>query len=266
MLNRFRTAALGLQDSRASALLWPVLSLRRTFHRGRLSLAYQDRDGDWIDQSGGSKFHSPLLDPISAEETKRDVENYWLYEFNLRPGDTVVDVGAGIGNETLIFSRLVGPSGRVIAIEAHPRTFRCLKKTVEANRLKNVTPVHAAISDASGVLLISNDGHHIESRVGVSEGLSVEATTLDKLLAECGAQAPNLVKMNIEGAETAALRGAPQTLKRAKRWVVSCHDFVGLRTYSDVVEIFKEAGLSPKPPRSAELGAPVPYYVYVDRS
>ena len=73
-----------------------------------------------------------------------------MYQYVPREGDTIVDVGAGTGWETLLFSRTVGMSGRVISIEAHPRVFRCLSKMRAANRLENVTLVQAAVADQEG--------------------------------------------------------------------------------------------------------------------
>ena len=52
----------------------------------------------------------------------------YCLRYQPKPGDTVVDVGAGMGDDTLVFSRMVGPSGRVFSFEAHPDTFRCLQK------------------------------------------------------------------------------------------------------------------------------------------
>ena len=50
-----------------------------------------------------------------------------------------MDVGAGVGEETLTFSRAVGARGEVICIEAHPRTHQCLEMLIRYNRLENVT-------------------------------------------------------------------------------------------------------------------------------
>jgi FkbM family methyltransferase len=56
-------------------------------------------------------------------------------------------VGAGIGIESILYSRAVGANGRVIAIEAHPRTYACLVKTCEYSSLTNVTPLNIALVD-----------------------------------------------------------------------------------------------------------------------
>src|SRR4030095_12023579 len=65
----------------------------------------------------------------------------FFWGFQPTRGDVIVDVGAGVGEETLPFSRAVGDEGTVFCIEAHPRTFRCLQKLIHYNRLHNVIPV-----------------------------------------------------------------------------------------------------------------------------
>jgi FkbM family methyltransferase len=55
-----------------------------------------------------------------------------------KPGDTIVDIGAGRGEDDLAFSQAVGPTGKVLAVEAQPRSFRMLKAFCEVNDLRNV--------------------------------------------------------------------------------------------------------------------------------
>lgn len=66
----------------------------------------------------------------------------------LRPGMTVVDVGAHIGYYTRLFARLVGPHGKVYAFEPHPDNFAILQRNVR--KFKNVVPVQAAVLDKEG--------------------------------------------------------------------------------------------------------------------
>src|SRR5205823_1391670 len=68
-----------------------------------------------------------------------DTTDYWLQHYRPQEGDVVVDVGAGRGEDTLTFSRGVGKTGRVIAIEAHPLSFLVLKNFCKLNGLSNVT-------------------------------------------------------------------------------------------------------------------------------
>lgn len=70
----------------------------------------------------------------------------------LKPGDVFVDVGANIGYFSLLASKLVGPGGRVVAIEASPEVFDLLRRNLELNKAHNVRAVNVAISDREGSL------------------------------------------------------------------------------------------------------------------
>jgi tRNA G46 methylase TrmB len=72
-------------------------------------------------------------------------------------GDVVIDVGAGRGEDTLTFSRAVGRTGRVIAIEAHPLSFKILQRFCLLNELSNVTLLPFVLLDKPGtVRLVEN--------------------------------------------------------------------------------------------------------------
>jgi FkbM family methyltransferase len=177
-----------------------------------------------------------------------------IYMHRYRPGhgDTVVDVGAGLGAEALVFSRLVGDDGRVLAVEAHPHTFTLLTRTVRANGLDNVSCVHAAASRSSGIAQMSSSpaAQHQLNRV-VSQGEAVPAKALDAILEEANADRVDLLKMNIEGAETEALAGAVRTLEVTRNICIGCHDFLAdetgdatYRTFDEVRRRLVDAGFS----------------------
>ena len=161
-------------------------------------------------------------------------------------------MGAGVGTETLSLSRLVGPAGRVIAVEAHPATFAMLRSTVELNHLTNTTTIQTAAMDKGGTVAISDRdiSETQTNRIG-DEGLPVPAVTLDALLAEHHVERVDFLEMNIEGAETRALRGAPRTLAVTRHAAIGCHDFLAdetgddsYRTMDDVREILAATGLT----------------------
>lgn len=242
-------------------------------HRSTVHI-YVDEDGDWHNRRREATFVSSELHALSFAAVEEVVKDNWCYEYSLKDGDVVVDVGAGIGDHAVVFSRLVGPKGLVIAIEAHPRTFRCLVKTIESNRLSNVIAVNVAASDQDGELGMS-DGESYASSSIVTGGRVVPVKTrrLDDILSELGVSSPSLIKMNIEGAETAALLGMNETLRIAPHIVVSCHDFIAddggdpvLRTYNDVKNILQDAGYDLRPAREDFSFSPwLRYYLYGSR-
>src|SRR5438876_11003840 len=81
------------------------------------------RDGAWIHHYRGARIpHASLGRAAPPDVFTAEARDIFLHAYTPRPGDIVFDVGAGIGAETLLFSRLVGPSGRVISLEPPPRT------------------------------------------------------------------------------------------------------------------------------------------------
>ena len=174
----------------------------------------------------------------------------FLRGYQPREGDVIVDIGAGVGEETLTFSRAVGERGKVICVEAHPRTFQCLQKMVEYNRLANVIPVHMAITEpACAMTTIEDSDRYLRNRVGHASGIPVAGTTIDALVTRLSLERIDFLKMNIEGAERLAIRGMDETLRRTETICVCCHDFLAaasgddrLRTKAIVNQYLSQAG------------------------
>jgi FkbM family methyltransferase len=123
----------------------------------------------------------------------------------------VVDVGAHHGAYALLAGKLVqGAGGRVLALEPHPESFDMLCKNVRLSGLeRTVHCVQAAVSDAPGPVRIDPCGS--ETRIGVpdGDGVSVEAVTLDRLLADHDVRHVDLLIVDVEGAELPVLRSFP---------------------------------------------------------
>jgi FkbM family methyltransferase len=186
------------------------------------------RDGYWLIDWPQARvpmadlWHAPS--PAQYEAYARDV---FLQEFTPAASNVVVDVGAGVGWELNLFSGLVGPSGRVYAIEADPDTFRWLVRRAELNGLGNVTPIHAALADEPGEVIISSEGwdetHHL---VAEGPGHRVQALRFDDLVDDRGITRVDFLKMNIEGAERSALTGMGRRVDLVRNVAISCHDFL----------------------------------------
>jgi FkbM family methyltransferase len=151
----------------------------------------------------------------------------------LGPGGVFVDVGAHWGYFSLLAAALVGPTGRVVSVEADPRIHRVLARNIALNGLGHVAGVHAAAAAEPGVLTLSGFDE-AESNWGVSrvvsgpEGLrrfEVPARPVDGLLDEQGVGAVDLLKMDIEGAEALALAGMRAGLQagRYRRVLIELH-------------------------------------------
>lgn len=208
------------------------LGFRSLIARGA-SLAYRDKSfevdaqGRWINRQPEATFVSPSLHTATYSEVVSSVLGYWAWDYMPVAGDTVIDVGAGIGEDTVVFSRIVGPKGRVVSIEAHPATFECLQQTIKGSGLTNVTAVNCAITDRDGVISISSGPNHVMNSVLGNDGdVSVPSRTLDSLADELGIGEVALLKMNIEGAEKLAVQGFDRLALRVPHAAISCHDFV----------------------------------------
>ena len=158
------------------------------------------RDMKWI---AGAAIHGCWLGTYELDKQR-------LVQRLVRPGMTVYDIGAQAGFYTLIFSRLVGPRGRVIAFEPSLREAHYLVEHVRLNRLDNVRIVQAAVGAAPGLCGFTTDRPVTQNQLTTSdETLMVPIVALDSL----GLPEPDLIKMDIEGGESDALRGAVQTLR-----------------------------------------------------
>ncbi len=138
----------------------------------------------------------------------------------LRPGDGFVDVGANMGVYTVLAASRVGPTGRVATFEPGPVSLRRLRENVELNGLQNVDVHPVAVSDRAGTVSFDaaggTTGHLAVDGKGAVETRSVR---LDEVL---GGGRWAAGKMDIEGAEPLALRGAERLLAEANPpvWVV----------------------------------------------
>lgn len=147
-----------------------------------------------------------------------------LLERYVRPGDVVLDVGANIGYYTLLLARLVGPNGRVHAFEPEPSNFALLEKNVRENGYQNVVLHQAAVGEASGTTQLflseTNLGDHQLGGAGNGRrAVDVRQVNIDEILAD--EERPiSFVKLDIQGAETGALRGMERALKRAGRLTI----------------------------------------------
>lgn len=145
------------------------------------------------------------------------LEQYRLKD-NVEPrsGDVVLDCGAYRGETALWFARRVGKEGRAVAFEPAARNAEGLRRNLAANRSVEMAPVtvlECAVSSSAGVLHFNA---HAEgsSRLDAASTESVPAVTIDDVVEEQHLGRVDFIKMDIEGGEVDALRGAEETLKR----------------------------------------------------
>jgi FkbM family methyltransferase len=135
-------------------------------------------------------------------------------------GAVVVDVGANWGLHTLYLSRLVGPSGRVYSLEPFPPVFSELEWHLGANHCRNVTALRVAASDADGSTRFVPGASAYTGHLDFGNGqpspgsISVPVRTLDSLMDELSPPRLDLIKIDVEGAESRVLDGAERLVSR----------------------------------------------------
>lgn len=159
--------------------------------------------------------HAPALHRATYDLYKRwsDRAERRLLSELIAPGMTVLDIGANIGIYTEFLAELVGTSGRVVAFEPEQRNLERLR--VATRKYKQVEVVHAAVSDHSGTLTLYvaddlNVDHRSYAPGETRRSVEVAAIALDDFVAE--RDRVDVIKMDIQGAELSALRGARHLL------------------------------------------------------
>jgi FkbM family methyltransferase len=211
---------------------------------------FADQAGNWVNHHSEATIVSPTIHTARFDAYREAVLDNWAWQYRPQPGDTVVDVGAGVGEEAVVFSKLVGPRGKVLSIEAHPETYNCLLETIRRSSLKNVVPICVAVTDCDGVAFIGSVENHIANSIfDRSANAEVPARSLDSIADELGLDKIDLLKMNIEGAERLAVHGMDKVANRVRHAVISCHDFISdlegpeeFRTFDEVRTSLDELG------------------------
>jgi FkbM family methyltransferase len=173
----------------------------------------------------GSRMECDLRDEVQRQiyfqGVYEPIETF-LFTRLIHPCATIIDVGANVGQYTLLASSATGPRGAVHSFEPVPRNFNCLRRHVEANRLTNVylNPIalwHEATELSLGLPTRRENagaysvGSAVNSTVPV---ITTRAVRLDDYVTERCLPRIDLIKMDIEGAEWGALQGMSKVLGR----------------------------------------------------
>lgn len=151
---------------------------------------------------------------------------FWLGTFELpkqklfgeyvRAGDVVFDIGAHAGFYSLLAAELAGSRGKVFAFEPLPRNFEFLKRHIKMNGFSNIEPINAAVSSTEGHSFFNTGENSFTGCLSKKGGLSVKTVSIDGLAGRKQVPLPDVMKIDVEGAEADVLKGASGILEKAR--------------------------------------------------
>jgi FkbM family methyltransferase len=182
----------------------------------------------------------------------------WLFS-ELRRDDVYLDIGAHVGMHALTAARRLSDlgGGKVIAIEATEDSAENIRRTAKANGLSNVEVVQVGLGDHEGVLKLYADERYPPNDAGVRSKFNtgdlvceVRLVRLDDIADSIGLTRADIVKLDIEGGEAAALEGMLGALRRLKpRFVTLEVEERRLRqaktSEADIASLLSSAGYEP---------------------
>lgn len=196
-----------------SPLQWLPKDLHMIILQGKL------KGKRWI---VGSSQHGCWLGSYEYDKQK-------LLEQTIPIGSIVFDLGAHVGFHTLLASTLVSSQGQVFAFEPMPKNLNYLKQHLAMNQVDNVTVIDAAVADQNGVACFDLAASSFHGHLSAQGSLQVRTVSLDSLIAEGTIPLPDVIKMDVEGAEVAALVGMKSLLEKA-------HPTLILATHGDEIQ------------------------------
>lgn len=169
----------------------------------------------------------------------------------IKPGFTLIDVGAHIGYFTLLISRLVGQSGKVFALEPLPINARRLEEHLLRNNCHNTEVLQVALAEYDAKEEFLEFGFATIGRFSSAESfvrdrpcgrMTVECRSLDSLLKEHRIDLPDFVKIDVEGAELRVLKGMENLLKASNpKLLIEMHNE---KTAEDYFKFLENKGYS----------------------
>ncbi|MGK7894474.1 MAG: FkbM family methyltransferase [Xenococcus sp. (in: cyanobacteria)] len=202
----------------------------------------------------GGKFF--FLHPYFLNHGQCEQELQSYLKSILKPSNIFIDVGANYGFHTLLASKLVGKKGKVIAFEPSPKNWEILQYHCQINFLKNVSIFSKAVGDIINnavEFVLLDGGKHSSNSLTITDDvpyiaenqkkiIQVPITTVDKTCKELDI-APDVIKIDVEGAELLVLKGAKETLQQHHPIVlIGIHPFwlPKGQTTQDIITFFQE--------------------------
>jgi FkbM family methyltransferase len=158
----------------------------------------------------------------------------------LKVGQVVYDIGANVGFYSLLASVLVGEAGHVYSFEPSPDNLRELRRHLELNHIENCTVVAAAVSSTNGEGAFDPSCDRCTGHLAATGAFQVRTLALDEVIQNDGMRPPELMKIDIEGAEYECLKGATKIIQKFNPVIfLATH---GSEVHSACLELLAEWG------------------------
>ena len=180
----------------------------------------------WIHltSNGLIPYSHPLFDP--EKYATENFEIFFTY-YSPKKNDVVLELGSGIGNETLYISKLIGEEGKIYSVEPFDSIFRLLEKTIEINNLKNVELINKALYKESSYIGFSSEKENwLGGKIDINSKYKIKTLTLDDFVKENNIKKIDFCKINIEGAEKYIIENSNEFFKICDNLSIECHDFL----------------------------------------
>ena len=167
--------------------------------------------------------------------------------FEIKPEDTVVDIGGHIGIFAVYAARKAN-KGKVLVYEPVPENFEILKKNKKLNKLANLKINNSAVTSKRGYVNLniskSNSGGHSIHSVDTKETLKVPSITLGDIFKKNKIKKINYLKIDTEGAEFDIILNSPkEVFKNVEKIIMEYHDFVSNRNnHLEIIDYLKKCG------------------------
>ncbi len=149
---------------------------------------------------------------------------YWLgsyeihkriaFEREINPGMVIYDIGANVGFYSLLGANLAGSSGKVVAFEPFHRNVEYIQRHIELNKFHNIDVLEVAVSNKSGKGFFEAGGSIATGHLSEQGSIEVRTITLDEYILEGTAPKPDVIKVDVEGAEHEVFKGAQELIQK----------------------------------------------------
>lgn len=201
----------------------------RMFKNGENHIEFDPKNNTyWLKK--GTKYLMPAEQPyfdFSEKEMYQRCVNIFCKHCTLEQGDTVIDIGAGVGTEVCYFTDQIGTAGNLYNLEASPSSYKTLSILTEKNKLTNSHNFNMAISNSEEPIWMEEGDNYVVNAVNKeAKGIMIPAITLDQFVIDNKIKSIKLLKVNIEGAEFDMIDGMKEAVHCIDNVAISCHDFL----------------------------------------